>query len=104
LRVPNFVIGIESLVTGCPLIHVLDVHNQSNLTDKSLTVIGRHCRNLYELIIHDCTRLSDAGMLQLSQCTNLRKLFVMNCPRISAKGLERLMKSVVLTQLKMTNE
>ena len=75
-------IGIGSLVRSCKNLKVLNLRSCSNVTDKSLKVIGE-AACIERLNLGGCYLISDNGMLHLKKLASLNSLDLSKCYNIS---------------------
>lgn len=76
----------------------------SSITDVALRYITQHLPRLSVLDLSSCTRLTDAGIAQLttppaSSIENLQSLDLSNCPRITDSSLDHLARCAQLGRL-----
>ena len=86
--------GIEALASsaaGRALTH-LDVTHATRLTNESMRSLATHCHALRILSVHECTRISDAGVVLLAEgCAQLERLDLTRL-QIGASSLAALSK------------
>lgn len=79
--------GVAALTAGCPALQELSL-SSPNATDRSLEILGAHCKHLRALTAKDCGMLTDAGVVALAVgCPQLEELSLEGCRRVTGAAL-----------------
>ena len=76
----------------------LDLSYYLALDNDMLSYVGKMCRNLDEISLDGCFKISSAGIVALKGCKNLKKISLSGCPGIDHSGLCEAIESLPWVQ------
>ncbi|CAI8044229.1 Dynein regulatory complex subunit 6 [Geodia barretti] len=98
--------SVKSLVQHNRKLRTLKIENGTVLSDMSLRVLSRGCRDLHYLHLAGCSRLSDKGLSDVKRLKKLSVLNIADCTRVSDLGVRHIAESSfgpTLRELNLTN-
>ncbi|MCE5295212.1 MAG: hypothetical protein LLF94_11470 [Chlamydiales bacterium] len=86
--------GICNLVTKCKQLEVLNLDWCYNLSSRTMYAIGKHCPNLREFSISQCSEYTvDGFKAMLAGCPNLKVLELWSCKTVDDEWIDALCNS-----------
>lgn len=86
--------ALRGIAATCPLLRMLNVRNDDDITDAGVHAIALGCTLLEEVVLSGCCAITDAALLDLSaHCPALRSLALVHCEGVSADAIEELCRS-----------
>mmetsp|Transcript_7406 Transcript_7406/g.12793 ORF Transcript_7406/g.12793 Transcript_7406/m.12793 type:complete len:350 (+) Transcript_7406:176-1225(+) len=82
--------GISALLEGTsgPLLQRIQIYWNLQITDETLSTIGRRCAQLTDLNLSGCKKITTDGLISLAHgVPNLLKLDITSCPKVRDAGV-----------------
>jgi hypothetical protein len=84
--------GMCAVAEGCRNLHEVDIAYCSKVTNKTLLAIGEHCAALKTLWAQGCPKVTDKGVKAVMKgCPQLTQFGVFGCTRVS-KALQQIVE------------
>jgi hypothetical protein len=86
--------GFGLLFSHCPNLNTLNLsHCWMSVDNELLTVVASHCQRLEELVLTECSKVSDEGIIELVKyCKKLKRLNLLSTS-ITSIGLEYILQN-----------
>ncbi|CAM6096718.1 unnamed protein product [Calypogeia fissa] len=79
--------GIAYIAASCSNLREIDLYRSTAVGDSSAAAIAHGCPRLRVLNLSYCSRITDAGLLSISQLRDLRHLEIRACQLVTSMGL-----------------